>query len=61
VEVSALPIAEFSSHGEHIAGIADAKARLVHEMDGEVQDTVVYVVRDEVHHLTMDFVLPVGA
>ena len=26
VEVSTLPIAEFSSYGDHIAGIADAKA-----------------------------------
>jgi hypothetical protein len=37
VEVSTLPIAEFSSNGEHIAGIADTKARLVREMDGEIQ------------------------
>jgi len=28
VEVAALPITEFSSNGEHIAGIAEAKARL---------------------------------
>ena len=41
VELSSLPIAEFSSNGEHIAGIADAKARLVHETDGEIQRSVV--------------------
>jgi len=41
VEVSALPIAEFSSNGEHIAGIADTKARLVRETDGEVQRAVI--------------------
>jgi len=55
VEVSTLPIAEFSSNGEHIAGIADAKARLVRETDGEIQRAIVDGVSDEVHHLAVDF------
>jgi hypothetical protein len=55
VEVSTLPIAEFSSNGEHIAGIADAKARLVRETDGEIQRAILDSVSDEVHHLAMDF------
>jgi len=41
VEVSTLPIAEFNSNGEHIAGIADTKARLVRETDGEIQRAIV--------------------
>jgi transposase len=45
VKVSALPIAEFSSNGEHIAGIADAKARLVREPNGEVQRAIVDKLR----------------
>jgi len=40
VEVSALSIAEFSSNREHIAGIANAKARLLRETDGEIQRAV---------------------
>ena len=55
VEVSTSPITEFSSNGEHIAGIADAKARLVSESDGEVQRSVVDGMSDEVHYLAMDF------
>jgi hypothetical protein len=44
VEISVLPIAEFSSNGEHVAGIADTKACLVQEMDGEVQDRLCSMV-----------------
>lgn len=57
MEVSALPIAEFSSNGKHIASIANAEARLVCETDGEVQRSVVDSVGDEVHHLAMDFAI----
>jgi len=55
VEISALPIAQFGSNREHIAGITDAKARLVRETDGEVHRAVIDGVGDEVHHLAMDF------
>jgi len=55
VEVSALPIAVFNPNWEHIAGIADTKAGLVGETDGEVQRAVINGVADEVHHLAMDF------
>src|SRR5580692_3133774 len=55
VEVSTPPIADFSSYGDHIAGIADAKASLVRETDGEIQRSVVDGMSDEVHHLAMDF------
>jgi hypothetical protein len=55
VEVSTLPIAEFGSNGEHIAAIADAKARLVRETGGEIQRSVVDGVSDEIHHFAMDF------
>src|SRR5262249_30503959 len=55
VEVSALPIAEFSSNGEHIAGIADAKARMVRETNGKVQLAVINGVGNEVHHFPTDF------
>ena len=55
VEVSTLPITEFSSYGEHVAGITDTKARLVRETDGEVQHAVVDGVGDEVHNLTVNF------
>jgi hypothetical protein len=52
VEVSALPIAELNSNCEHIAGIADAKARLVRETDGEVQRAVIDGVGDKVQRFS---------
>jgi hypothetical protein len=59
VEVSALPIAEVGSNGKHVAGVAEAKARLIRKADGEVQRTVIDGVRDEVHDLAVDLgILP---
>jgi len=48
VKVSALPIAKLGSNGEHIAGIADTKAGLIGETDGEIQRAVINSVGNEV-------------
>jgi hypothetical protein len=55
VEISALPIAEFGSNGEHLSGVAETKARLVHKTNGEAERSVIDGMGDEVHDLAVGF------
>src|SRR6266853_7015857 len=55
VVVPASPIAEIGTNDEHVAAVAEARARLVLEADAEIQRPVIDGVSDEVHDLPVDF------